>query len=298
MAGSGGVGTKNVPAQRQPPRDLQLKPATYLFPAGQAFVTALITTPRVATDMGRSPLRAQDFTFSTKVTRLPPTQQLLNGDPLESARSGLGPHAKFPISTFADTPARISETCKFNPDEQHRLIGFRRKLATCEEELRALYALLEGDQGAASGLPNLREAERSRLRGRSYSIEDAQRELLQPWLLERLGGYIAFVDRALEDRLDPALAVGSFNADTLGASAISARASSASARGRRPSSAAASSCASKLAEVVVAGPAAAGPVSDGAAAAAAATTPGSERRERDRSSGGFRKTPGFRPFGA
>jgi len=95
---------------------------------------------------------------------------------------------------------RVSEWCKFTPSEQEGLLELRRRLLSCESELASLTAFLA--DGNAAGLPHMRERHRSRLRGESYTIEEAQKEFCNERLLGRMQGYVSFIDSALAGTLD------------------------------------------------------------------------------------------------
>lgn len=102
----------------------------------------------------------------------------------------------------ASPPPCVAESCKFSPEEQEKLLNLRSLLLRCSGELEGLRGFLHADGGAACGLPRLKEAHRSRLQGRSYSVEDAQGDFFGGHqLLSQLQRYVAFVDGALADDL-------------------------------------------------------------------------------------------------
>jgi len=182
---------------------LQLAPSTYLKPSEYALVTAVTSKPKALPHAQRSLKKGSPiaFNFTTEVATVPPGKLRSTDDPLAEAMAGASTHSMYPTSTWANAaPSRISESCKFNPDEQQRLLRLREQLGKCEAEMRELCGIL---QGASSGLPLRCEKHRSYCKDHVFSVEDARRELCHAWLLERLVGYIDFVDHALEDRLDP-----------------------------------------------------------------------------------------------
>jgi len=188
--------SRNAPTA-QPPRDIQQAPSEYLPPAGCATVTT-VTTTRQSPDPG-DPGLSRDFTTNVSVTKSP------HG---ESSVAIQGDSLGFKNSVFSDAlgegkPIEVSETCKFAPDEQQRLVILRRQLVSCAKELVALDKILSDDEGRASGLPHARESYRSRLQGGTYSVEDARRELCCDRLAAKMSGYINFIDSALADGLDP-----------------------------------------------------------------------------------------------
>eukprot|EP00747_Dinoflagellata_sp_TGD_P191410 gnl/TRDRNA2_/TRDRNA2_54735_c0_seq1.p1 gnl/TRDRNA2_/TRDRNA2_54735_c0~~gnl/TRDRNA2_/TRDRNA2_54735_c0_seq1.p1 ORF type:complete len:262 (+),score=43.10 gnl/TRDRNA2_/TRDRNA2_54735_c0_seq1:46-786(+) len=192
----------NVPAQ-QPPRDLRLAPSSYL-PPGEHAVVSSVSTSRRSPDPG-NPDMEREFSSSVTVdaTAAPrPASEQSVGEAGEKPDASWYPPSVFEDALGDGKLVRVSESCKFSPTEQQNLIGLRRKVDHCAGELQALCALLADESGAASGLPSLRDSHRCRLGGRTFSAEDAKRDLCNSWLLDRLNGYVAFVDHALADELD------------------------------------------------------------------------------------------------
>lgn len=95
-----------------------------------------------------------------------------------------------------------STSCRFSWEEQGKLLRLRGLLLRCSGELTTLRSLVLRDGGAACGLPQLKEAHRSRLAGHTYSLEDARDDFCNNKLLDKLKRYIAFVDGALVDNLE------------------------------------------------------------------------------------------------
>mmetsp|Transcript_58911 Transcript_58911/g.164593 ORF Transcript_58911/g.164593 Transcript_58911/m.164593 type:complete len:311 (-) Transcript_58911:120-1052(-) len=190
--------TRNSPAYL-PPQELRLPLSDCLPPVGRAHMTAVSTSRGAPTPKPNFPEQPCSRSFTTAVFRLPPAQPMDGDtDPWEAERKG------FKRSIFADCESGVSETCKFTPAEQERLIRFRSRLVDCEEELATLCALLTDNNSTTSGLPWLRETHRNRLKSHVFSAEDATRDLCNARLLGRLRDYVAFVDHALADRLDSA----------------------------------------------------------------------------------------------
>mmetsp|Transcript_47971 Transcript_47971/g.104367 ORF Transcript_47971/g.104367 Transcript_47971/m.104367 type:complete len:241 (+) Transcript_47971:50-772(+) len=186
---------QNRPLQ-QPPRDVSLAPETYLPSAGRALVTA-VTTARESPDPRAS---GRVGSFASEALAVPP--------PVVDRATAVAEavvNMRYPASAFvADQDDRrllaLSETCQYSPEEQHQLLELRRRLASCASELSRLRSHIVREDGA--GLPRLREAHRCRLGGNTFSVEDAKRELCQPWLEEKMAAYIVFIDSALADTLD------------------------------------------------------------------------------------------------
>lgn len=220
---------RNAPTQR-PPRDVQLAPASYLPPSGNTFVTTVTTTRECPDPL--DPCKPRGFSTETaQVFQTPATPQVpqlreqavqcvcgntFMDDAVFCPRCGskrpptllIEGDRQGPASTFSNAygqgqAALVAETCRFNADEQLRLIRLRQRLSGCLEEFKGLSLLLGA--GAAeneSGLPRLREAHRSRLNGTTYTVEDAQRELMPDRMVEKMTGYLNFVDGALADTID------------------------------------------------------------------------------------------------
>lgn len=203
---------QNAPATR-PPRDVKLAPSDYLVTT--ATVTAVTTSrpspdpfgetaPGAIREPGRkdpSVFVEQDRGFQSEVEELPPPKQ--EGDPLAA-----GTAAGCPLSIFANARGdgkvvAVAETCKFSPVEVERLLKLRRRFVSCSAELEALCEAIAADGGTESGLPRLKETYRSHFGGDTFSVEDAQRELCNTWLVGKLKQYASFVDAALADELDP-----------------------------------------------------------------------------------------------
>eukprot|EP00927_Polykrikos_kofoidii_P036698 TRINITY_DN30983_c0_g1_i1.p1 TRINITY_DN30983_c0_g1~~TRINITY_DN30983_c0_g1_i1.p1 ORF type:complete len:434 (-),score=54.26 TRINITY_DN30983_c0_g1_i1:157-1458(-) len=209
---------RNAPAQLRP-RDALLAPSTYLPPQSFALVTAVTTvrTAPVPSSVGgarsafgrrrKNPSKESPRVFTTDVTRLPPERPVGTDNPLASGRPPIDP--RFPVSAWAGHmgPGQLSETSKFTSTEQQHLIEMKSKLVSLEREFGALCSLLLQDGGANCGLPGILEVNRTRHKGQTFSLEDAKRELANPWFLRRVGSYVSFIDHALSDRLDPAEAV-------------------------------------------------------------------------------------------
>eukprot|EP00928_Gymnodinium_smaydae_P074202 TRINITY_DN57270_c0_g1_i1.p1 TRINITY_DN57270_c0_g1~~TRINITY_DN57270_c0_g1_i1.p1 ORF type:complete len:322 (+),score=55.97 TRINITY_DN57270_c0_g1_i1:69-1034(+) len=104
--------------------------------------------------------------------------------------------------SFGDAPA-ANEACKFSPEEQERLLELRKRLVSSVlvfEDLRS--TLLMEENGAASGLPLIAEAHRTRLNGKNFCAEDAVRHFGGTWLTDAMGRYVGFIDGALRGELD------------------------------------------------------------------------------------------------
>jgi hypothetical protein len=102
----------------------------------------------------------------------------------------------------AFAPPRISETCKFSSDEREKLQNFRTRLINSALELEEMRRMILDDDGSACGLAHLRETQRVRLGGSTFSLEDARRELCSEWLSDKIKEYKHFVDCALADELE------------------------------------------------------------------------------------------------
>eukprot|EP00747_Dinoflagellata_sp_TGD_P179200 gnl/TRDRNA2_/TRDRNA2_29617_c0_seq1.p1 gnl/TRDRNA2_/TRDRNA2_29617_c0~~gnl/TRDRNA2_/TRDRNA2_29617_c0_seq1.p1 ORF type:complete len:302 (+),score=53.65 gnl/TRDRNA2_/TRDRNA2_29617_c0_seq1:41-907(+) len=185
MAARGGgysAGVKksdNRPVQC-PPRDVLLEPSAYM-PASAPVVTA----------------------STASAVSLPPASRLHKpgkegaADEKEVECQG----AAEALDQSAPAPC-ISESCKFSIEERERLLQLRSRLVSCSAAMRDLCQLVSKDEGSNTGLPFLREVQRVRLRGCTYSVEDARRELGNEWFVDTMKQYIAFVDNALADKLD------------------------------------------------------------------------------------------------
>eukprot|EP00929_Paragymnodinium_shiwhaense_P040259 TRINITY_DN21034_c0_g1_i1.p1 TRINITY_DN21034_c0_g1~~TRINITY_DN21034_c0_g1_i1.p1 ORF type:complete len:325 (+),score=71.78 TRINITY_DN21034_c0_g1_i1:40-975(+) len=218
--GAGAAFVKNGPAQC-PPRDLQLAPSRYLPPQDHALVTA-VTTVRPAEiplssllaygessgnrSAGRKSLFAKakakvpdKFVFNTCVARLRSAEEQGGGGNILAADCGSAV-AAYPLPDGSNT-AKTRETCKFTADKQQQLLELRRRMSSFQTVYKDLCDMISGGP-LECGLPRLQDSSRCRLRGNTFSLEDAKKELCNEWYLKRLGSFVDFIDHALADDLD------------------------------------------------------------------------------------------------
>lgn len=197
--GDAPVSACNAPAQ-EPPQNLKLAPAEYLIPSDRALVTS-VTTSREGPDVldHEKPRKFTSIVQAMPPGPLPRPSQDIRDLDMKCASS------IFYNARGDGRVLRISERCKFLPDEQQRLICFRQKLAQCVEELQALHQLLGPKGSPVAGLPELHDVQRCRFRGRFFDATSAQKDLCNTQLLEKLKQYIAFVDYSLDETRAPIL---------------------------------------------------------------------------------------------
>eukprot|EP00928_Gymnodinium_smaydae_P075107 TRINITY_DN58112_c0_g1_i1.p1 TRINITY_DN58112_c0_g1~~TRINITY_DN58112_c0_g1_i1.p1 ORF type:complete len:318 (-),score=42.53 TRINITY_DN58112_c0_g1_i1:22-918(-) len=190
----------NAP-QARPPGAQALVPCSYMRHLNNALITGVTATVTVhsASSLTPGPSKSRrQSTFGSMVAKIP--AEAIGAQ--DEQKIGRTDFASYPPSIYRQSPVKICETSKFNPEEQRKMVLLRKKISRCEEEFRALTDLLQKDSGVASGLPRLSDIDRARYQGHTFSVEDAKRELCHPWLLERLADYGTFVDSALQDKLD------------------------------------------------------------------------------------------------
>eukprot|EP00397_Hematodinium_sp_SG-2012_P021351 GEMP01022048.1.p1 GENE.GEMP01022048.1~~GEMP01022048.1.p1 ORF type:complete len:156 (+),score=27.16 GEMP01022048.1:107-574(+) len=84
-------------------------------------------------------------------------------------------------------------------EECRRLLLLRNQLTKCVENYELLCCMLRS--GETTGLPHIRDAQRRAFEGDSFSWQDAQRELVNDWFMNKMKDYTSFIDHTLGDDL-------------------------------------------------------------------------------------------------
>lgn len=182
--------TVNAPV-RQAPRDVTNEPTAYLPPTTNIVECLRIdpVTVEAAAPLSRK-CDGASISETTEGGDLPPAEDLQTAEQKKAERAA------------ALAPPRISETCKFSSDERQKLQDFRSRLINAALELEEMRKMILDDDGSACGLAHLRETQRVRLGGSTFSLEDARRELCSEWLCDKIKQYKNYVDSALADELE------------------------------------------------------------------------------------------------